>query len=177
MTGALFLVVALAYAARGWYVFPVKPRGKTPLTAHGHLDASRDPEQIQKWWTRWPNANIGIACKPSGIVGLDIDIGATRRGDIELEEVEADRGRLPYSLRSRTHSGGMHILLAVDEPCSDFSPFFGIDVRGSGYIVAPPSIGPSGNRYEWLDEDSSVLEKAPAWLLAMLRPAASASPS
>lgn len=168
---------ALALAARGFHVLPVKPGGKTPLTAHGHLDATTDPDLIRKWWTRWPDANIGISCGPSGIVVLDIDITATRRGDIELEELEAENGRLPYSLRSRTGSGGTHIIFSVSEPCSDFSPFFGIDVRGSGYIVAPPSVHKSGNEYTWLDggPEECPIEPAPAWLLAKLRPASVAT--
>src|SRR5688500_3317712 len=67
---------ALAYARRGWAVFPVhtivhgacsctkscgKQAGKHPRTQHGHRDATTDPAIIRKWWTQWPDANIGIA--------------------------------------------------------------------------------------------------------------------
>ena len=69
-----FLNAALGYAAQGLYVFPIKPRGKTPLTNHGFKDASTDPEQIRAWWTRWPDANIGITTgKASGFWVLDLD--------------------------------------------------------------------------------------------------------
>ena len=40
---------ALAYAARGWPVFPCQAGQKIPATAHGHLDATTDPGQITAW--------------------------------------------------------------------------------------------------------------------------------
>jgi Bifunctional DNA primase/polymerase, N-terminal len=52
---------ALAYAARGWPVFPCQAGRKTPATAHGHLDATTDPEQITAWYDRHPNWNLAIA--------------------------------------------------------------------------------------------------------------------
>ena len=42
MTGTR-LGQALAYAARGWPVFPCQAGQKIPATAHGHLDATTDP--------------------------------------------------------------------------------------------------------------------------------------
>ncbi|MGA9508491.1 MAG: bifunctional DNA primase/polymerase [Candidatus Sulfotelmatobacter sp.] len=68
-----FLDIALEHAARGWHVFPCK--GKKPLTLHGFKDASIDPEQIRAWWTKWPDANVAIACGASGIAVFDIDHG------------------------------------------------------------------------------------------------------
>lgn len=73
------LLDALAWAARGFAVFPLKPRTKIPLGAfvsHGFKDASRDPEIIRKWWCQCRSANIGIATG-SGFFVLDLDgIGA-----------------------------------------------------------------------------------------------------
>ena len=62
-----FLDLALSYVARGWYVFPLQTRGKFPRIpkadgGQGFKDATLDPEQITSWWTKWPNANVGIAC-------------------------------------------------------------------------------------------------------------------
>jgi hypothetical protein len=34
---------AIAYAARGWFVLPLRPAQKIPATAHGLRDASRAP--------------------------------------------------------------------------------------------------------------------------------------
>ena len=36
---------------------------------------------ITKWWTRWPQANIGLACMPTGVAVIDSDVkgGGHRR--------------------------------------------------------------------------------------------------
>ena len=64
---------ALAYAARGWPVFPCQVGQKTPATAHGHLDATTDPEQITAWFTRNPPWNLAIATGAPGPDVLDVD--------------------------------------------------------------------------------------------------------
>ena len=50
-TTSSVLDAALAYARRGWQVFPVKDRAKKPLTEHGFRDASSGAETIR--WVRW----------------------------------------------------------------------------------------------------------------------------
>src|SRR4051794_17920044 len=57
--------------------------GKHPRTTKGHLDASTSPGQVDTWWARWPEANIGIATgASSGIWVLDID--PDKGGDASL---------------------------------------------------------------------------------------------
>jgi len=46
--------------------------GKAPLLLHGHLDASRDPLQVSRWWNQWPMANVAAALWPSRLVVLDL---------------------------------------------------------------------------------------------------------
>ena len=67
---------AAVYAAAGIPVFPCAPGQKRPLTAHGFHDATTDPTQIDAWWGRYPEANIGI---PTGVMVevLDVDVHAT----------------------------------------------------------------------------------------------------
>lgn len=61
-------------------VFPLSEGNKTPLIGkkrggNGCLDATTDPEQVKRWWTTYPNANIGIATgEKSGVIVIDVDI-------------------------------------------------------------------------------------------------------
>jgi len=163
-----FLPIALAYAARGWRVHPLKPRDKTPISAKGCTDATLDPDQIRKWWTQWPTANIGLA---TGYEFFAIDVDPRHGGGEWLEANE-----LPATHEAATGSGGKHLLYRMpSKPIHNSASLIapGIDIRGNGgYIVAAPSIHPSGNPYTWLDCDGDVPEgpcaDAPVWLVDML---------
>ncbi len=66
VTPSPLLAAAFEAAAAGWAVFPCLPSGpraKSPLTEHGHLDATRDPAVITAWWTRYQYALIGHPCR------------------------------------------------------------------------------------------------------------------
>lgn len=158
---------AVAYAERGWYVFPLQPRGKTPLIkgGGGFLAATCDVAQVVEWWTRYPNANIGLWPGQSGFVVLDLDgpEGAEAAGKIgALSEptLECSTGR---------PDGGRH--LYFDRPVMqvsncDLAPK--LDVRGdAGYVVIPPSIHPTGTPYRWLGRIDDVRPLPPGVLSAL----------
>jgi putative DNA primase/helicase len=182
------LKAALYYASLGWSVFPIhtlhksgcctcgNPKctsaGKHPMTRNGLKDAAGDPNQIIAWWTRWPNANIGIATGgPSGFWVLDVD------GDIGqkvLEDLVKDYSRLPDTVEAQTGGGGRHFLFRCDGthiPNSSGKVGEKIDVRGDGgYIVAAPSLHKSGRRYAWApgrNLEEITIADAPAWLVKM----------
>jgi len=68
------LVAALEYTKRGWPIFPCN-QNKTPMTENGFYDATIDEQQIRQWWTKWPNANVGIPTgKRPGFFVLDVDL-------------------------------------------------------------------------------------------------------
>src|SRR5262245_31305484 len=88
---------------------------KTPLTTHGFKDATTDKKKIEEWWTRWPDANIGI---PTGLATgwtiVDEDIkpwkGAT--GDKTMANLAAIFGTPPETLSQTTWSGGRQLIFA-----------------------------------------------------------------
>lgn len=172
---------ALWYATKlGWPVFPLKPRGKTPLTTHGLKDASRDPAVVADWWKRWPDANIGVPTGPvdqggCGYDVVDVDGVDGIRAWAQIKHAACDPGCCdtafcpapgPFDIRAEAFTPG-------DPDSPDpvkrrapgrhlFVPATGvgnavrlgdvpIDRRAKGgYICAPPSIGPNGVRYAWL---------------------------
>lgn len=161
------LAAALAYAKRGWMVFPLKPGEKTPLTPNGFKDATTNENIIVRWWDRWPDANIGIATGPeSGIWVLDID---APDGDKSLGALESELATLPRTLEQVTGGGGKQLFFRwpAREIRNRQGLRPGIDVRGNGgYVVVPPSLHPCGKRYEW-DGGKGDIEPAeapPEWL-------------
>ncbi len=147
---------ALHYAGMGMAVFPIKPRSKQPLTDHGLKDASKDPAQIESWWSRWPTANIGIAtgAVSGGLVVIDPDVDKDKGidGRVTLREWEAEHEKLPNSTwLAITGRGGYHYFYHDTSTVRNRTGIYeGIDIRGDGgYVVAPPSIHPNGNTYEW----------------------------
>jgi len=152
MTNSL-LDAALSYAQRGWHVLLLKPQDKTPLTRHGVKDATTSEAKIHQWWTRNPQANIGIACGPSRLVVVDVD---DRKGGGESWKALKEQYAIDDdTVVSITGGGGLHYLFAapdgvtIGNSAGKLGP--GLDVRGQGgYIVAPPSSHPeTGRAYAW----------------------------
>lgn len=177
------LRAALTYATKyGWKVFPVyevkedgdcscppSHPGRNPETKkcgnagkHPRIDgnltqASTDPKIITKWWSQWPNANIGLACGPSGVLVVDIDTDERSGGQTSLAYCEDIDGPMPDGPRSRTGSGGEHrffklpTLGAGQRIRKTYAP--GIDLKGhGGYVVLAPSNHPKG-KYDWLKDN------------------------
>ena len=128
------------------------------MTLHGYKDATRDPEEIKRWWTAHPTANIGI---PTGAIsGFDVlDVDTRSDGDESLADLESKLGRIPDTVESLTGGGGRHIFFQHHPGLRNMTAArMGIDIRaGGGYIVVPPSRHASGRRYHW--ELSSLPEE------------------
>jgi hypothetical protein len=158
---------AVAYAGRGLPVFPCK--GKVPLTEHGFQDASTDTETVLAWWTRWPEASIGIPTGGvSGLVVLDVDVQHGGAGT--LAELERKHGKLPAAPEVLTGGGGKHLYFAhpgqeVRNSAGKLGP--GLDIRADGgYVITPPSTHDNGRVYCWLRSGEMLeLQEPPAWLL------------
>lgn len=128
------------YAEAGWPVFPCQPGGKTPVTIHGHLDATTSHARIDRWWARLPSANVAIACGVPGPDVLDIDIRPGLSGFTALRQATR-AGLIPSSAAAvRTPSGGAHLYFAgTDQRCGAL-PGSALDFRAAGgSVIAPPS--------------------------------------
>jgi hypothetical protein len=165
------LSAALRYVELGYAVFPCAPGTKAPLTVHGYQDASREPEQIEHWWTERPNANIGLAT--AGLLVLDIDTAENTWLQDDLDK-RLELADAPLSL---TPHGGRQCVFrqpagrAWRNTAGDLAPR--VDTRADGgYILAPPSALEDG-AYRWaqgveLDVGPDSLPEPPAWLIAQL---------
>jgi hypothetical protein len=166
---ARMLKEALEYAARGWRIHPLETGGKKPRLKGWPKKATTDPDTIKKWWSDWPDANIGLACgKESGVFVLDVD---GEKGKATFNEMQDASWA---TLTAATGGGGYHLFYVypnggtVIRNKQNFKP--GLDIRGDGgYVVLPPSIHESGKPYGWKDANGPV-SSCPSDLLAMLAP-------
>ncbi|WP_062984614.1 bifunctional DNA primase/polymerase [Nocardia anaemiae] len=151
MNDAALLDHALMYAAAGFPVLPIHPRGKAPngnLARRGKDSATIDPTVIGEWWRRCPTGNIGI--RPvENVVVLDVDPRAG--GDLE------QLGDLPPTWTARTGGGGWHLWFRhrfTRHPRGQLGGKRGVDIKTSaGYLIAPSSIHrDTGRRYEWVND-------------------------
>ena len=64
---------ALAAAARGWPVVPLRPHGKEPALRGWDDEATLDRDRIRHWWSRRAY-NVGVSCGPAGLLVVDLDV-------------------------------------------------------------------------------------------------------
>lgn len=168
MAGSSLLSYAAQAVSRGWHIFPVEPGGKMPHKIWPDKEyrikwgdaATNDLGKVVQWWTWSPEANIGIAAKPSGLLVIDLDtakeagslrdstwgylhdrLGPYVDGDDVLREMcqrfggDGEYDRLMKTYRVCTASMGAHIYLAWPEgvQASQASPVpKAIDIRCNG---------------------------------------------
>jgi hypothetical protein len=197
--------VAVACLARGWPVFPIIPGGKLPAIptahpgeretrcrgecsrfGHGVYDATTDAATVGRWWEHCPHANAGLACGPSGLVVVDLDVpkhvddrpparwrtpGVNCGADVLAAICEQAGEHLPTeTLTVGTPSGGIHLYFRAPEGAEvgNSSGRLGwkIDTRGvGGYVLAAGSLV-AGRPYTVMHEaDPAPL---PAWLAQRL---------
>lgn len=137
-------------ANRGILVFPCVPGGKQPLTSHGFHDASTDLSTVERWWRRWPDANIGMPTgAASGVDVVDVDVHARGNGFDAFERARSAGLADGWACLVRTPSGGVHAYYPRDDASEQRSwqvPHRHVDFRGDGgYIVVPPSCVRTGS--------------------------------
>ncbi|HEU4348245.1 MAG TPA: bifunctional DNA primase/polymerase, partial [Actinoplanes sp.] len=171
----MLLTAALAYARHGIPVLPVhtpaadggcscgragcdRP-GKHPRLRHGLTDASTDPRRIEMWWSRWPDANVGVR------TGVIMDVA-------DIDSVEGWHGlrrllggAMPAGPQARSGGGGWHFWFRPTGYGNRVRLLPGVDWRGTGgYVVAPPSKHANGPGYTWIRRPGLHLPGSPPML-------------
>lgn len=183
------LELAQHYVAQGWPVFPCRSHAeehvdqatgeiitlgeKTPLTPNGFKGATRFPRIIERWWSDWPDAAVGLPTgEKTGFFALDIDNKPGGANGFDwLSEMEAEHGPLPETARVTSPNGGLHIYFKYVVGTRNRGALgAGVDIRSEGgYVLAAGSTMANGRSYKW-ETDTREIADAPAWLLDLLLP-------
>ena len=168
---------ALALAEEGFSIFPIregtkdKPHVRWARGAPGEV-ATNDPEIIKKWWTQWPEANMGIATGPSRLLVLDVDMKEGKNGEDAIQGLEMFYDSLPETRESRTPTGGHHKFYRAKNPVPSPVNFMndlignGLDIRSEGAMVLAHGSETQHGEYAWINPDVSIAD-APDWLLEL----------
>jgi hypothetical protein len=158
---------ALKLAQLGWSLIPLKPYSKEPLVPWKALQKRKLTEpEIAGLLEQYPDANIGVVTGTiSRIFVLDADAPEVvkRWGTPETPIAETSRGRHYYY---QLPDSAVPSIVGVAD---------GVDIKAEGgYVVAPPSVHPSGRCYQWvipprgLDPFGAEPAPPPAWLMELL---------
>ena len=163
MTG---LPSAIALAALGFSVFPIKAGSKfPPLWKNWPVLASTTGFNDAGW--QYPNCNVGIHCE--GLLVIDVD--PRNGGDESLLGLDLDYS-LSDTLTCLTPTGGRHLFYRLPEghpgvPNSAGKLGAGLDVKSTrGYVVGAGSRTEKGE-YRWQDPEVPIAP-APEWLVQKL---------
>ena len=132
---------ALAYARRGWPVFPCLPGQKIPATRHGFRDATRDEQQITEWFGRGFTWNLAIATGAPGPDVLDVDQhgpdGTGFPAYARLRRAGLLTGATAYV---RTPSGGLHLYFTGTGQRNGHLPGHHLDFRSARRLHPGPAL-------------------------------------
>jgi archaellum biogenesis ATPase FlaH len=176
---------ALALAAQGFHVFPLIAGGRLPAIGAWQHRATRDEEQIRKWWLehdpvlkvdRERPYNIGICTShylDRHLVVVDVDMKKGKDGQSTFAKIDMEHGYAGWAdtLVVETPSGGQHYFFWSASPVGTTTERIGpgIDTRGmDGFVVAAGSTGEWGG-YRVLS-GSPILEAPPFILEAAGKP-------
>lgn len=139
------------YIDSGWSILPVKPDEKRPyMTNWLQYTRTRPGKQlVDSWFNNLTGAGVGLVTgKISGIVVLDVEHWCPT-------PVEELLKKYPTNMVARSGGGGVHLFYSYPQNVGKISNrvgiFEGADLRADGgFLVLPPTMHPSGNRYEWI---------------------------
>lgn len=168
---AKFRKVFPVYECDTWRDGELRAR-KTPVTTHGHLDATQDPEQIKSWWNDEPTRLVAIWLdREVAVLDIDVDL---ETGEDGFERIREDGLDVPSTFWVATPSGGRHYFYAVDPlrpvgPSNNYLKRFngdrsGVDRKsGSSYVIVyisqPPQLSELTRAPEWLTAKTSNVQE------------------
>lgn len=169
---------ALTTTANEWTnngiaVIPIAYRGKRPTVATWREFQKRLPtaDEIRRWFADRFH-NLAIVTGWRGLVVLDFDQRPAYELWRDWSREAAPQARFSCTVET---SRGVHVYLFVDEPVATMKAGI-IDIKAAGgYVLAPPSIHPTGKPYRRLS-DAPILRVdrlaavMPAALLALAQP-------
>lgn len=117
---------------------------KRPYVKGGFKAATLDEQQISKWWTRWPDALIGVPTgEITGLFVVDIDQSDTKNGELSFEALGLGD---PVTCQTLTQSGGRHLIFkypnGYDLNCDATGKLAAhVDIRANGgYVIWAGSV-------------------------------------
>jgi hypothetical protein len=126
------LKAALQAQARGFHVFPVAAGAKVPhhLAGSWGQTATNDINQIIRFWTTVdPTANIGIACKPSQLLVVDLD---QAKEDWNLRKTEWEYLHAGYGPRVSGENAWDEMAYKLDNEEEDWSATYQVRTGSGG---------------------------------------------
>jgi len=160
-----FLEHAQDYREYGFSIIPQAQDKKPLISWTQYQERKPTPEEIEAWWTTWPDANVGLVCgKISGITVIDLDT------EKAIEEAR-DFGLRSYECpKVKTPRQGRHYHFAyVDGLASGQYGENKIEVKNDGHLITLPPSTREGRIYEWESPLKISLPKIPQAFLDHLR--------
>lgn len=140
-----------SYVDSGWSILPVRPDEKRPyMTNWLQYTKTRAPKAtVESWFNNLAGAGVGVVTgRISNMVVLDVEHDCP----IPIEDLIK---KYPTQMIAKSGGGGYHLFYQYPTNQSRVSNrvriFDGADLRADGgFIVLPPTMHQSGNRYEWI---------------------------
>jgi len=172
---------AQSWLAEGIAVFPCLSRSKSPAVDRWNPYRERLPRDAElRAWFAHDGYNLAVVCGWQGLVVVDFDSAwAYSRWLAGLETRQFRAAMQTYQVAT---ARGVHLYYLVDVP-TEPAKLPGVDVKAAGgYVLAPPSIHPSGHVYaatgtpEHLAHLARIEDVLPEYARAPLRAASHAAP-
>lgn len=147
------------YQQLGFALIPAKHGQKHPSVKWRHYQEKGPSKKQVREWFKDAKQNVAVLCgAPSlNLVVLDFDDMTVYPQFFKDQEIEQE------TLVVKTGSGKRHVYLRTEKPIDSFKiPQLRIEVRSNrNIVIVPPSLHPSGNHYEFLNEDVKTVLTVP----------------